>query len=86
MRKVAVDGTISTFAGTGEADFGGDGGAAESAQLNGPHAVAVDSAGVVYIADAENHRVRKVAVDGTISTFAGTGEADFGGDGGAAES
>ncbi|QZY21026.1 RICIN domain-containing protein [Streptomyces decoyicus] len=86
VRKVAVDGTISTFAGTGEADFGGDGGAAESAQLNGPHAVAVDSAGVVYIADAENHRVRKVAVDGTISTFAGTGEADFGGDGGAAES
>ncbi|MEU8843089.1 RICIN domain-containing protein [Streptomyces roseus] len=85
VRKVAADGTITTFAGTGEADFGGDGGAAEAAQLNGPHAVAVDSTGVVYIADAENHRVRKVAADGTITTFAGTGEADFGGDGGAAE-
>jgi hypothetical protein len=85
IRKVAADGTISTFAGTGEAGSEGDGAAAESAQLNGPHAVAVDSADVVYIADAENHRVRKVAADGTISTFAGTGEADFGGDGGAAE-
>ncbi|MEU7428614.1 RICIN domain-containing protein [Streptomyces sp. NPDC040750] len=86
VRKVAADGTISTLAGTGEPDFGGDGGAAKSAQLNGPHAVTVDGAGVVYIADAENHRVRKVAADGTISTLAGTGEPDFGGDDGPAGS
>ncbi|MFJ8584886.1 RICIN domain-containing protein [Streptomyces sp. NPDC093595] len=86
IRKVTADGKISTFAGTGEAGSEGDGAAAKSAQLNGPHAVAVDSAGVVYIADTGNHRVRKVAADGEISTVAGTGEADFGGDGGAAES
>ncbi|MFE7842180.1 RICIN domain-containing protein [Streptomyces sp. NPDC057474] len=85
IRKITPDGNIRNFAGTGEAGSAGDGDAAESAQLNSPHAVAVDGAGAVYIADAGNHRVRKVAADGTISTVAGTGEAKFGGDGGAAD-
>ncbi|MFF1344042.1 RICIN domain-containing protein [Streptomyces sp. NPDC058290] len=86
VRKVVADGTISTVAGTGEAAFGGDGGAAEAAQLNHPVAVAVDSADCVHICDQYNHRVRKVAADGTISTVAGTGEADCGGDDGPAGS
>jgi DNA-binding beta-propeller fold protein YncE len=86
VRKVAPDGTISTVAGTGDAGFGGDGGAAALARLSCPRAVVVDSAGVLYITDAGNHRVRKVAPDGTISTVAGTGDAGFGGDGGAATS
>ncbi|MEU0336681.1 RICIN domain-containing protein [Streptomyces sp. NPDC006193] len=86
VRKVAGDGTISTVAGTGAAGFGGDGGPAGSAKLSGPTGVAVDSAGTVYIADYGNHRVRKVAADGTIGTVAGTGAAGFGGDGGPAAS
>ncbi|MFF8925777.1 RICIN domain-containing protein [Streptomyces longwoodensis] len=82
VRKISVDGTISTVAGTGVAGFAGDGGPATSAQLNRPYGLALDSAGVLYVSDSKNHRVRKISVDGTISTVAGTGAAAFGGDGG----
>ncbi|MFH9266684.1 RICIN domain-containing protein [Streptomyces sp. NPDC017546] len=86
IRKITTDGTISTVAGNGTAGPGGDGGPAVSAQLKNPHGVAVDDAGVLYIADADNHRVRKVTPDGTISTVAGTGTAGTGGDDGPATS
>ena len=90
--------TISTFAGSGPTGlmpgaggFGGDGGAATSALLNNPQGLAVDAAGNVYIADGNNHRVRRVDASGSISTFAGSGTAGpgnggLGGDGGAATS
>ncbi|MFJ3433031.1 RICIN domain-containing protein [Streptomyces cyaneofuscatus] len=81
VRKVATDGTISTVAGKGTAGFSGDGGQATSAQLNLPLGVVVDSAGILYISDYNNHRVRKVTPDGEITTFAGKGTAGFGGDG-----
>ncbi|MFB7629891.1 RICIN domain-containing protein [Streptomyces sp. NPDC056149] len=84
VRKVAVDGTISTVAGTGTAGFSGDNGPATTAQLNRPQALAVDGAGNLYIADGQNHRIRKVATDGKISTIAGTGTAGFSGDNGPA--
>ncbi|MFE7296262.1 RICIN domain-containing protein [Streptomyces sp. NPDC057579] len=86
VRKITADGTISTVAGNGTAGSKGDGGPAASAQLNRPFAVAVDGAGDFYIADAHNHRVRKVVADGTISTVAGTGTAGFSGDDGPAAS
>ncbi|MFJ4769427.1 RICIN domain-containing protein [Streptomyces uncialis] len=86
VRRITADGRISTFAGSGAGGFRGDGGPAVSAQLNRPYGVAVDSAGDVYIADADNHRIRKVTADGKISTVAGTGVAGFGGDGGPAAS
>ncbi|KUL55364.1 hypothetical protein ADL22_00230 [Streptomyces sp. NRRL F-4489] len=86
VRKVTADGTICTVAGTGTAGFSGDGGPAASAQLNRALAVVVDSTGVLYIAEYNNHRVRKVTADGTISTVAGTGTAGSGGDGGPAAS
>ncbi|RBM13184.1 RICIN domain-containing protein [Streptomyces sp. PT12] len=86
VRKITTDGKISTVAGTGTAGSKGDGGPAVSAQLNCPREVAVDGTGALYIADAENHRVRKVSADGTISTVAGTGAAGFAGDGGPATS
>ncbi|MGW4274092.1 NHL domain-containing protein [Streptomyces seoulensis] len=86
IRKVTADGKISTVAGTGAKDFGGDGGPAASARLNTPVGVVVDSAGTLYISDYHNHRVRKVTADGKISTVAGAGAADFGGDGGPAAS
>ena len=78
---------ISTFAGIGTSSFSGDGSYATSATLNFPHGIAIDASGNVYIADYNNHRIRKVAVStGIISTYAGTGSASFSGDGGAASS
>ena len=88
IRKVDTTGTITTLAGTGSygssGGFSGDGGPAASAQLNDPYGVAVDAAGNVYIGDTGNHRIRKVDTAGVITTIAGTGEGDFGGDGGPA--
>ena len=84
IRKVDAAGTISTIAGTGEPGFGGDGGPAVQAQLASPYSVAIDSAGNLFIADTNNHQIRKVDSAGVISTIAGTGERGFGGDGGPA--
>ncbi|MEV8553773.1 Teneurin-2 [Streptomyces glaucescens] len=84
VRRVTTDGRIRTVAGTGTAGFGGDQGPAHSAQLDGPREVAVDRAGNLYIADSENHRIRKVTADGQIRTVAGTGTAGFSGDDGPA--
>ena len=84
IRRVDSTGTITTIAGTGERRFGGDGGPAIRAQLDAPSGVAVDGAGNLYIADASNHRIRKVDSIGTITTIAGTGEQGFGGNGGPA--
>ena len=62
-------GIISAFAGTGREGTSGDGGLAINAQLSSPSGVAVDLSGTVYIAD--RNRVRKVALNGVISTVAG---------------
>src|SRR5579859_8271885 len=72
--------TISTVAGVGVSGFAGDGGQAAAASLAFPAGLAFDGAGNMYIADASNSRVRKVAPDGTISTIAGTGAFGFAGD------
>lgn len=74
VRKVTPGGTISTLAGNGAQGFGGDNGPATDAMLNMPSGIAVDSAGNVYVADTGNFRVRKIKVNGTIITFAGTGQ------------
>lgn len=81
VREVSPDGRIATLAGTGNAGDTGDGGPASKAQLNTPQGLAVDSSGRVYIADTLSNRVRRVDLDGTITTVAGTGEAGYAGDG-----
>ncbi|MFD0309636.1 RICIN domain-containing protein [Streptomyces sp. NPDC127119] len=86
VRKITADGTISTVAGIGTAGFAGDDGPAVSARLNLPLGIVVDSTGALHISDYNNHRVRKITADGTISTVAGTGTAGFGGDDGPASS
>jgi sugar lactone lactonase YvrE len=76
---------ISTIAGNGAIGFSGDGTAATSATMNGPQDVALDTFGNVYIADAANHRIRKItAATGIMSTIAGNGTPAYTGDGGAA--
>jgi trimeric autotransporter adhesin len=84
IRKVTTSGIITTIAGTGVAGFSGDGGPATAALLHQCRDVAVDAAGNVYIADLLNRRIRKVNTAGIISTFAGTGNMSYSGDGGQA--
>jgi uncharacterized protein (TIGR03437 family) len=86
VRRInAANGVITTVAGTGDTGFNGDGGAATNARINGPENVFVDKDNNIFIADSNNHRIRKVAANGaTISTVAGTGTVGFSGDGGQA--
>ena len=87
VRRVdAASGVITTFAGNGSAGFGGDGGPASEAGMVEPNGLALDPAHRrLFIADVGDHRVRVVDLAaGTISTFAGTGAAEHGGDGGPA--
>jgi ribosomal protein S11 len=82
IRKVNKDGIISTFAGTGERGYSGDGGPATSAKLTEPGQMAFDDRGNLYFVDYTS--VRKIDPSGTITTVAGTGRLGFSGDGGPA--
>ena len=86
IRRVdARTGIITTCAGSGEAGYSGDGGAATRAGLNEPYGIAIDRAANVYIADRHNHCVRRVeGASGMITTLAGNGATGFSGDGGPA--
>jgi RHS repeat-associated protein len=88
IREVSAStGIITTVAGNGTAGYSGDGGLATSAELHWPEAVAVDSAGDIYITDAFNHVVREVNHStGDISTVVGNGTSGSSGDGGLATS
>ncbi|MBV8833468.1 MAG: hypothetical protein JO108_30085 [Acidobacteriaceae bacterium] len=78
---------ITTYAGTGQVGFAGDGGAAAAAQFNQPIGLAVDSAGNLYIADELNYVVREItASSGNINTVAGNHTPGYSGDGGPATS
>jgi sugar lactone lactonase YvrE len=88
VREVsAATGVIATIAGTGAPGFSGDGGPATAARLDLPTALALDAAGNLYVADTENHRVRRITVaTGAIATVAGNGIEAFAGDNGPATS
>ncbi len=78
IRRVDAAGTITTFAGSGPAGlnlgtFSGDGGPATQATLQEPWGVAFDDAGSLFIADRDNARVRRVDMNGDITTVAGIG-------------
>ncbi|MGB9610402.1 MAG: hypothetical protein ACPL7M_05465, partial [Bryobacteraceae bacterium] len=78
--------TIDNAAGNGAAGFAGDSGKAQDAQINFPLGLAIDKSGNVYIADQFNHRIRRIAPDGTITTVAGSGTQGSTGDDGPATS
>lgn len=76
---------IITVAGNGEEGFSGDDGPATEARLHGPMGIAVDDSGNIFIADSQNHRIRRVdAKTRIMTTIAGNGKAGFSGDGGKA--
>jgi len=76
---------LTTIAGNGEAAYKGDGGRAVEASLNMPHEIRFDRRGDLYIAERDNHVIRKIDMKtGLISTVAGTGIAGYSGDGQAA--
>lgn len=69
--RIASDGAATRIAGTGEKGFSGDGADAREARLNGPKGIAVSPDGAVYIADTENHAIRRIDPrSGVITTVA----------------
>ena len=84
IRKINTAGIITTFAGNHTVGYSGDGGQANTAELNKPEGVAIDAANNVYIGDWNNNVIRKVNTLGVISTIAGNGTAGFSGEGGIA--
>lgn len=73
VRRIDGAGTISTIAGTGIPSYSGDNGPAVNAELRVPRGIAFDRLGNLYIADSQNHAVRRVDTQGVITTVAGTG-------------
>lgn len=84
IRVVSPEGVVSTFAGTGEPGFSGDGGPSQRAMLAAPKALLLDGAGNLYFADSGNFRIRRVDRCGIIESIAGSGQPGDGGDGGLA--
>ena len=84
IRRIGPDGYIHTVAGNGTAAYSGDDGPATNAALNQPESVALGLDGSLYIADRDNHRVRRVDTGGIITTVAGNGNGWNYGDGGLA--
>jgi hypothetical protein len=76
VRRVSLDGMITTVAGNGVPGFSGDGGPATQAQLSRPAGIAADSAGNLFIADTYNQRIRKVSSDATITTVVNSRESN----------
>jgi len=70
LRKIAGDGVVTTFAGTTTEGFADGVGAA--ARFSGPAAVALAPDGSLFVSDTGNHRIRRIARDGAVSTFAGS--------------
>jgi Bacterial Ig-like domain (group 3)/MBG domain (YGX type)/NHL repeat len=85
IRKLNLTtGVITTIAGSPTPGFDGDNGLATAAHLNLPTALTLDSAGNLYLADTQNHRIREIATTGIIITIAGNGTQGFSGDNGPA--
>ncbi|MEB2360009.1 MAG: hypothetical protein HUU41_09780 [Bryobacteraceae bacterium] len=84
LRKIDSSGVITTIAGTGERAYKGNGGPAELSALSLPSGLCLDSAGMLFVSDTDNHVIRAIDKAGVIRTVAGGGEPGFAGDQGSA--
>jgi sugar lactone lactonase YvrE len=75
IRKISPEGLVTTFAGSSVAGYADGQGIA--ARFNCLYGIAVDSDGMVYVADTKNHRIRKISPDGRVTTIAGSGGRGF---------
>jgi sugar lactone lactonase YvrE len=75
VRAIMLDGTVTTVAGSSQAGY--KNGLGLDAQFKSPASLAVDSAGNVYVADTNNHRIRRISLDGEVTTLAGPPEAGY---------
>lgn len=75
IRKISPAGVVTTLAGSGTAGLVNGSGTA--AQFNAPSNLAVDAANNVYVADWQNHAIRKITSTGTVSTLAGNGNPGY---------
>jgi len=81
---VSAEWTVTDFAGTGKKGSAGDGGPAAKAVISEIYGICRSPDGALYICDTDNHQIRKIAPDGMISLYAGTGTMGYSGDGGPA--
>jgi len=84
LANAATGRPVATYAGTGRKGYSGDGGPATAAQLNNVFGIVRGPDGALYICDTDNHAVRRMDKDGTMSTVAGNGSKGYAGDGGPA--
>ena len=84
IRKIDVNGIITTIAGNGTFGYSGDGGLATAAQIGGIYGIAAGKNGNIFISDRSKNRVRQIDANGYISTIAGNGTQGYSGDSGIA--
>ncbi len=84
IRKISTGGIITTYAGTGTCGYTGNGGQATAAQMCAPHGLAINASGDLFVAEPNNHVVRKITSGGIITLVAGNNSAGFSGNGGQA--